>query len=127
MKRASDFKSNSKCFNCENLCCTYITVKIPAPRTIIDFDGLLWQLSHKNVRAFKDSNGWYLLIGNRCAHLKNGKCAIYEKRPITCREHSIEKCEKNNPLSKASSIYFENYQSLEEYCENKFKTWRRRF
>jgi len=38
-------KSLLKCKKCNQLYCKYITEKIPAPRTIRDFDGLLWQLS----------------------------------------------------------------------------------
>ena len=86
-----------KCQDCEHLCCNYITVKIPAPRTILDFDGLLWQLSHENIKAFRDHTGWHLMIYNKCSHLKNnGECAIYDDRPITCREHSVENCEYND-------------------------------
>jgi Fe-S-cluster containining protein len=118
----------SQCNDCNHLCCKYITVKIPAPRTIIDFDGLLWQLSHKNVKAFKDSAGWYLLIYNSCSHLKNnGKCAIYKDRPITCREHSIDACEHDSPISEVAIQFFGDYQSLDNYCRNRFKTWDSRF
>ncbi len=91
MKKKKKFENNSlaKCIECEQSCCRYFTVKIPAPRTICDFDGLLWQLFHGNVKAFKDSTGWHLLVYNSCVHLEgNGECAIYENRPITCREHS---------------------------------------
>jgi hypothetical protein len=121
-------KSIPKCSKCDQLCCKYITEKISAPRTIHDFDGLLWQLLHKNVKAFKDSSGWYLIIYNACVHLKrNGKCSIYENRPITCREHSVEKCEYKNSVSNTAIRYFNSFKSLEDYCRKKFKTWDNRF
>ena len=129
MKRKMAEKTSlGKCSKCEQLCCKYITVKIPAPRTIRDFDGLLWQLAHENVQAFKDSMGWHLLIYNSCVHLNgNGKCAIYNKRPITCREHSDEACEYGSPISKTSVRFFDGFESLNRFCRKKFKTWDRRF
>jgi hypothetical protein len=120
--------SPSKCYDCEHLCCNYITVKIPPPRTIRDFDGLLWQLSHEKVNAFRDHTGWHLIIYNSCVHLKNnGECAIYDKRPITCREHSVENCENNGSISESARQYFGSFQELNDYCSKKFKTWNKRF
>jgi len=127
-KNILEKKSLLQCKECDQLCCKYITVKIPAPRTIHDFDGLLWQLFHKNIKAFNDSTGWYLLVYNTCLQLKgNGKCAIYENRPLTCRKHSIKKCEYENPILKTSFRYFNSFQSLQSYCKKKFKTWDDRF
>jgi Fe-S-cluster containining protein len=129
MKIKSLKKNNiSKCFRCDQLCCKYITVKIDAPRSIRDFDGLLWQLSHKNINIFKDSTGWYLLIHNPCIHLNgNGECSIYNDRPITCREHSSEHCENDNSIVDTALLFFDSYQSLDNYCKKKFKTWNKRF
>jgi Fe-S-cluster containining protein len=130
MKKRHENKKNSltKCIECGNSCCRYITVKIPAPRSIHDFDGLFWELSHINVKAFKDSVGWYLLIYNPCVHLKNnGKCAIYENRPITCREHSNKDCEHDTPIKESAILFFDDHRSLEKYCKKRFKTWNRRF
>ena len=121
--------TSSPCRKCDHLCCNYITVKIPAPRTIRDFDGLLWQVSHANVSALRDHQGWFLIIYNKCAHLTPaGKCAIYETRPITCREHSAENCEhRNGSIAKSAYQYFDSFQALDAYCRKRFKTWGRRF
>ena len=129
VEKSTLMESNlSQCQDCGHLCCKYITVKIPAPRTICDFDGLLWQLAHQNVKAYRDSIGWHLLIYNPCMHLKdNGRCAIYAKRPITCRQHSIDSCEYDNPIDKASIKFFDSYKELNSYCKRRFKTWERRF
>jgi Fe-S-cluster containining protein len=117
-----------QCEDCRQRCCRYITVKIPAPRTIRDFDGLLWHVSHKNVAAFRDHGGWHLIIYDPCSHLRsNGRCSIYENRPITCREHSTESCEYDNPIPEAAVQFFDGYASLNEYCRKRFKTWDRRF
>ena len=124
----TDYHS-SPCRKCDHLCCNYITVKIPAPRTIHDFDGLLWQVSHENVAALRDSKGWYLIIYNKCSHLtRSGRCRIYENRPITCRDHSTADCEHQNGSIAASAYqYFDSFQSLEAHCRKRFKTWARRF
>ncbi len=125
----SEKRSLSQCHDCDNLCCKYITVKITAPRTIRDFDCLLWQLSHENIKAFRDSTGWYMIIYNSCIYMMgNGECVIYENRPITCREYSTKKCDYVGPiLSKASLQFFDSFQSLDNYCKIKFKTWDSRF
>ena len=127
-KETSGNRSESPCIRCDDLCCKYITVKIPAPRTIRDFDGLLWQLSHKDVQAFKDTSGWHLLICNPCIYLSaGGGCAIYERRPITCREHSIEQCEYQRSIAKTAALFFDGAKALDRFCKKKFKTWDRRF
>jgi Fe-S-cluster containining protein len=121
-------KPRPKCARCGQRCCRYITVKIPAPRTIRDYDGLLWHLSHENVEAFKDSGGWHLLVYNPCTHLDgDGKCAIYENRPITCREHSSEVCEYDGSIAESASAYFDGPEALASFCRKKFKTWDRRY
>jgi Fe-S-cluster containining protein len=126
-KPMSEEDALEKCRECGNACCRYITVKIPAPRSMNDCDFILWQLYHDNVKAYKDSSGWHLIIYNACAHLKDdGKCAIYEKRPITCRAHSNETCEVNGPISEWSSLFFDDHRSFEKFCKKKFKTWDRR-
>jgi Fe-S-cluster containining protein len=126
-KSAAEKTPRSKCFQCGRFCCRYITVKIPAPRTLRDFDGLLWQLSHENVSAFRDAGGWHLIIYNRCRHLcRSGKCGIYENRPITCREHSSESCEYDGPIAESAAVFFDSAEALESFCRKRFKTWDRR-
>lgn len=117
------------CRHCNHLCCNYITVKIPAPRTIRDFDGLLWQVSHDHIAALRDHQGWYLIVYSRCSHLTpNGKCGIYAKRPITCREHATENCEyQNGSIAESAYQYFGSYESLDAYGRQRFKTWGNRF
>ena len=94
-----------------------------------DFDTLLWQISHKDVQAYKDEGDWYLLVNNRCRHiLGDGRCGIYDVRPQICREHSNEDCEFNTPASDDDfDLYFPDYESLDKYCRKRFKTWDRRW
>ena len=70
----------NKCSFCTgSLCCTYITQHIETPRAKIDFEHLLWQISHDHVRVYKDEDGWTLLFESKCLHLQlNGDCGIYE-------------------------------------------------
>lgn len=120
-------KSSSKCFKCSRFCCKYITVKIPAPRTMREFDGLLWQLAHEKVKAFRDAGGWHLLVETPCTHLDGrGKCAIYANRPITCREHSNVVCEYDGPVSESAACWFDSYEALDAFCRKRFATWDRR-
>lgn len=127
-KKNSENSSFDKCAKCGQLCCRYLTIKIPAPRTITDFDGLLWQLAHENVKAFRDRRGWYLLVYNPCIHLgKDGSCSVYESRPITCRQYSIEECEYGTSIKGTSLKYFDNFKELDRYCRKKFRTWDNRY
>lgn len=115
----------NKCGFCTNSkCCTYITQEIPTPRSKHDFDHLLWQISHGNINIYKDEDGWYLLINNRCLHLHaNGMCGIYETRPQICRDHSNDNCEFDEPAEEGFELFFNSYEALLKYCKNRYKTW----
>lgn len=115
----------NKCGYCTNSkCCTYITQQIPTPRSKYDFEHLLWQISHANVRVYKDEDGWYLLVENSCLHLlPNGMCGIYDQRPTICREHSNEHCEFDDPAEDGFELWFDGYESLLKYCKKRFRRW----
>jgi Fe-S-cluster containining protein len=100
----------NKCGFCTNSkCCTYITEELATPRSMHDFDHMLWQLSHKDVQAYKDEEGWYLLVNNPCLHLgKDGRCGIYEDRPQICREYSNDFCEFDESADEGFELFFEN-------------------
>ncbi len=115
----------SKCSRCKpSSCCTYITQPIKKPRDQDDYMNLLWQVSHEHVSAFKDRDGWYLMIDGKCEHLQpDGRCGIYESRPDACREHSDESCEFDRVLSTDFKLFFPTYESLLAHCKKKFKDW----
>jgi len=118
----------SKCRTCKGACCRYITMHMPTPGTINEFDGLMWQISHENIQIFKDSDGWHLLIYTPCTHLeKSGKCAIYNERPNVCREHPADVCEYDESIADSASLYFRNAAELDVYCTKRFKGWKKRF
>lgn len=134
MTFVSDLKSSgieitpeNKCGYCTNSkCCTYVTQEIDKPKTKYDFEHLLWQVSHENVKAYKDEDGWFLLFEARCTHLQpDGACGIYESRPEVCREYSNDYCEFDTPAEDGFDLYFEDYASLLKYCKKRFKKWKR--
>ena len=120
----------TKCGYCtRSICCTYVTQHIETPRSMDDFDTLLWQVSHENTEVYKDEEGWFLLANNPCTHLMpDGRCGIYEKRPLICREHDNEDCEFNAQAGEEDfELYFPSYESLDRYCRKRFKHWDQRF
>jgi Fe-S-cluster containining protein len=134
MKKSSKYPlikitSENKCSFCQGAkCCTYITEQIITPRSMESFDHLLWQLSHRDVQLYKDDEGWFLLINNPCMHLQpDGRCGIYEVRPMTCREHSNDYCEFDEPAEKGFDLFFDGYKALDDYCRKRFKKWDQRF
>jgi Fe-S-cluster containining protein len=89
-----------------------------------DFDHLLWQLSHKDIQAYKDEDGWFLLINNPCNHLlSDGRCGIYDDRPKICREYTNDFCEFDEDSTEGFELYFNGYDDLHKYVCQRFKTW----
>lgn len=126
----SDTGTDDKCDRCTNTtCCTYVTQQIDTPRSMEEYDTLLWQVSHGNTQIYKDEGDWYLLVYDRCTHiLPGGRCGIYERRPQICRDHSNDDCEFNTPSSHDDfDLLFTSYKELDDYCRKRFKTWDRRF
>ena len=117
--------TKNKCDRCTpSKCCTYITQSIATPRAKTDFEHLLWQVAHRNVKAYKDSDGWFLLIEGECGHLQaDGRCGIYEHRPQICRDYSNDYCEYDAPAEDGFDLYFDGYDALLAYCRKRFKRW----
>lgn len=118
-----------KCDLCTaSICCTYISQEIDTPRGMRDFDVLLWQLHHRDVHIYRDEDGWYLRVMNVCLNLMDdGRCGIYETRPIICREHENDYCEYDESTADTSELYFASAEELDKYCRKRFKTWDKRF
>lgn len=121
--------SETKCSFCPgSICCTYFTEQIDTPRSKKDFDHLLWQLSHANTQLYKDDEGWFLLVNNKCKHMHdNGRCGIYETRPQVCRDYSNDYCEYDERANKHFEQFFDGYEALLKYCKKRFKKWDERF
>ena len=121
--------AENKCSFCPGTkCCNYITQEIDTPRSKDDFDHLLWQLAHENIQAYKDEDGWFLVVITRCTFLQpDGSCGSYETRPQVCRDYSNEYCEFDAPAEEGFEYYFQNYAELDAYCRKRFKGWDTRF
>ena len=128
-KKKIEITPENKCRFCQGAkCCTYFTERLETPRSMHDFDHLLWQISHRDVRIYKDEDGWYLLVETPCLHLQgDGRCGIYATRPTVCREHSNDYCEYDAPAEEGFELYFDGYEALLKYCRARFKTWDRHF
>ena len=119
--------SENKCGLCTgSKCCTYVTQALDTPRSKVDFEHLLWQVSHQGVEAYKDDSGWFLLVNTPCSHLRaNGFCGIYENRPRICRQYDNDYCEYDEPAEQGFLLHFKGYDELLQYCRKRFKTWGR--
>jgi Fe-S-cluster containining protein len=85
------------CDECDGECCKTIAIDIETPRLKEDFENIRWYLYHKGLSVYVDNQDtWLVLIPFPCEHRqKDGKCAIYDKRPPICQVYSPEDCEKN--------------------------------
>jgi hypothetical protein len=121
----------NKCSYCRgSTCCTYVTQAIDTPRGMEDFDVLLWQIAHPNVEVYKDEDGWFLMFtATPCSFLlPGGRCGIYEHRPQICRDHDNDGCEFEGQAGHDDfELYFQTYESLDQWCRKRFKSWDRRF
>ncbi|MFK5893899.1 MAG: YkgJ family cysteine cluster protein, partial [Pseudomonadota bacterium] len=101
----------TKCSFCPNTkCCQYTTQQIDTPRKKSEFQVMLWQISHRFVEFYKDSDGWFLMFISPCEHVdEQGGCGIYEHRPDICRDHSNDYCEYDSPAEEGFELYFRNY------------------
>ncbi|MBQ15418.1 MAG: YkgJ family cysteine cluster protein [Gammaproteobacteria bacterium] len=129
VEKNKKIKINKKCSKCKkSICCNSINQKVETPKTKLDFDHLLWQVSHENVNVFKDADGWFLHVYTRCDHLlEGGVCNIYDTRPLVCREYDNDFCERDESIEEASEFFFTTYKQLEKYCRKRFKKWDKRF
>lgn len=119
--------SANRCGFCTAKCCKYVTQRIDGPRSMEDFDVLLWQLSHPGVEVYKDSEGWFLIFNSTCRYLApDGRCGIYATRPKICRDYSNDACEFDEVAENNFELYFRNDEELLRYCRKRYKNWDQR-
>ena len=113
----------NKCSHCPGTrCCQYITQQIDTPRKKVDFQLMLWQISHANVEFYKDEDGWFLMFITPCEQLlDDGQCGIYKQRPDICREYENDYCEYDASAEEGFELYFKTYKELITYCQKRFK------
>jgi len=116
-----------KCRHCPGTrCCTYVTQKIPGPRSYADFDHLRWQVAHAGVECYRDESGWYLMFLTPCRHLQgDGRCGIYSVRPRICREYDNDYCEFDAPAEAGFLVHFRTDRDVDAYCRRRFRHWDR--
>jgi len=122
-----EITAENKCGFCTNsYCCSYVTEELETPSTKIDFEHMLWQVSHKDVSVYKDDEGWWVSFAAKCGHLQpDGGCGIYDVRPQICRDHTNDYCEFDSPAEDDFDLYFSDYDTLLKYCKKRFKRWKR--
>jgi len=123
--KETELTSETKCSYCPGTkCCQYITQQIDTPRKKSEFQIMLWQISHRFVEFYKDSDGWFIMFITPCEHLDEyGGCGIYEHRLDICKEYSNDYCEYDSPAEEGFDLYFKNYDELLSYCQKRFKKW----
>ena len=84
------------CTSCTQ-CCQYVAIEIDTPATRKEFDNIRWYLYHPGIEVYVDhEDTWNVLFHSRCENLEHdGKCAVYETRPIICRDFPATSCEPN--------------------------------
>ena len=64
------------------------------------------------------------MINNPCLQLlPDGRCGIYDDRPLICRQYTNEYCEFDEDSSEGFELFFDSYDSLLSYVKKRFKTW----
>lgn len=101
-------------------CCTYITVEVDAPRSPWEYDQWIWALHHRNIGLFVEKpERWFLSVDAVCEQLNDqGRCSIYGRHPVLCREYDPRSCERRLPLADIAA-WFSNAAELEEWLRVK--------
>jgi Fe-S-cluster containining protein len=104
------------CSFCPAKCCCYLALAIDTPKTWESFDYVRWYLLHERAAVFTEEGTWYLLVYNRCKHLRDDNlCDIYDTRPQICRDYTTKNCEYEDDW--VYDQYWETAEQVEEYAE----------
>ncbi len=104
------------CFDCDQTCCRTVVIEVDAPRSLRDYSDLVFYLHHGGTEVVVAESGrkreWYIQYHSPCRNLsKDGRCRIYVKRPLVCREYDWQHCERNT----SSAMHY--IRSTEEFYE----------
>jgi len=101
-------------------CCTYITVEIDAPRAPWEYDQWIWALHHRGVNLYVEKpERWFLHFETVCRQLNaEGRCSIYGRHPVLCREYDPRTCERRLPLGDVRA-WFHDADGLERWLQAK--------
>jgi Fe-S-cluster containining protein len=104
------------CSYCTAKCCRYFALPIDTPETWKDFEYIRWYLLHERATVFVEDDCWYLLVHNRCKHLRDDNlCSSYQTRPQICRDYAPKNCEYEDEW--VYEHYWETPEQVDEYAE----------
>ena len=113
------------CSHCAAKCCRYFALPIDTPKDWQDFDFIRWYLLHEGAAIFTDEGCWYLLVNNRCKHLRDDqRCDIYDTRPQICRDYTTADCEFDDEW--LYDHYWETPGAGRGICRSRARAARRR-
>ncbi len=79
---------------CGGRCCRYVTVGIPAPRSVDDWDEVRWWLAHQGTMVTRDEDGWMLHVRTPCSNLgPENACRVYPDHMLACQGYDASDCE----------------------------------
>ncbi len=81
------------CVTCGAKCCQYFCFQIDTPETVEQYEDIRWFLLHEGVSVHIDEGDWYMSVMKPCYRLQDGRCTIYEDRPLICRKYSTDNCD----------------------------------
>jgi Fe-S-cluster containining protein len=116
-KELSSSENADLCAGCVK-CCTYITVEIDAPRAAWEYDQWIWALHHEGIEVYVERpERWFLHVEARCRKLNSaGRCSIYGRHPVLCREYDPRSCERRLPLADVRA-WFHDGEELEQWIQ----------
>lgn len=101
-------------------CCTYITIEIDAPRAAWEYDQWIWALHHRNIQLYLERpERWFIHVDTVCGQLnEQGRCSIYGRHPVLCRDYDPRSCERRLPLADIVA-WFHDGAEFEEWIRTK--------
>jgi Fe-S-cluster containining protein len=104
--------------HCGARCCRYITVGIPAPKSVDDWDEVRWWLAHEEVMVTHDDDGWMVHFRTRCQNLKaDNACAVYPDHMLCCQAYDPTDCEYTGEVP--FDVQFLKQTDLADYLERR--------
>ncbi len=125
-RQLSPAENADLCAGCVK-CCTYITVEVDSPRAAWEYDQWVWALHHEQINLYVEKpERWFLHFDTRCRQLQpDGRCAIYGRHPVLCREYDPRNCERRLPLADIAA-WFHSPAEFEAWIrERRPRHWER--
>ena len=76
----------------------------------------IWALHHEHISLHVERpEKWFLHVATRCCKLgQDGRCTIYGRHPVLCREYDPRECERRLPLADVRATFHDG-ESLEAW------------